>query len=107
MHKENEEIIRQLNACADECNHCFNACLNVTDVAMMARCIELDRECSDICQLTASFLARESEHAHELMKLCATICQACGEECAKHINDHCRRCSEECLKCAEACHHMV
>ena len=50
MHKEHHEIIRQLNDCAIECNHCFNACLNEEDVTMLARCIELERECAEICQ---------------------------------------------------------
>ncbi|HKR06979.1 MAG TPA: four-helix bundle copper-binding protein [Bacteroidia bacterium] len=103
MHQEHKEIIRQLNDCANECNHCFNACLQEDDVKMMARCIELDRDCADICQLTASMLARNSEHAHHLLKECADICEACAEECAKHKNEHCKSCAEACRKCAEAC----
>jgi hypothetical protein len=107
MQMENKEIIRQLNACADQCNHCFNECLNEEDVTMMARCIELDRECSDICQWTASFIARQSEYTNDLMQLCAKICEDCAEECAKHDNEHCRLCSEVCRKCAEVCHNMA
>ena len=73
MKKEGDKIIRQLNDCAIECNYCFNECLNEKDVSMLARCIELDRECADICQLTASLLARDYEYAHELMQLCAKV----------------------------------
>ena len=103
MHKEHQELIRQLNACTDECNHCYNECLNEKDVTMLARCIELDRECADICQWTASLLARDSEHGHELMHLCAKVCEACADECAKHEHEHCKRCAEACRKCAETC----
>lgn len=104
MHNENQEIINQLNECAAECNHCYSECLNEKDVTMMARCIELDRECSDICQLTASMLARGSEHSLQLLKLCADICNTCAEECEKHDNEHCIRCSEVCYRCAESCY---
>ncbi len=103
MHKEHQEIINQLNDCATECNHCYSECLNEKDVAMMARCIELDRDCADICQFTASMLARGSKHAHHLLKECADICNACASECAKHDNEHCKHCAEVCRKCAETC----
>lgn len=103
MHKKDLETIRQLNDCANECNQCFSKALDEVDVSMFARCIELDRECADICQLTASFLARDSEHAHELMQLCAKICDECADECAKHQDDHCKRCAEACRACADTC----
>ncbi len=107
MHKEHEKIIRQLNDCAIECNHCFSECLNEKDITMLARCIELDRECADVCQMTASLLARDSEHAHELMQLCAKVCEACADECSKYQNDHCKRCADICRKCAETCNAHV
>lgn len=103
MHQEHQEIIRQLNDCANESNHCFNACLQEEEVNMMAPCIKLVRDCADICQFTASMLARGSEHAHHLLKECAVICQDCAEECAKHDYDHCKKCTEVCRKCTEAC----
>ncbi|MEP7303836.1 MAG: four-helix bundle copper-binding protein, partial [Caldimonas sp.] len=28
--------------------------------------------------------------------LCAEICKACGEECAKHPMDHCQACARAC-----------
>jgi hypothetical protein len=103
MHTEHKEMIDELNRCANECNHCFSACLEEEDVKMMTRCIELDRECADICQLAASLLARGSENAESYLKVCAEICEACAEECAKHDNEHCKRCAEICSQCAEHC----
>lgn len=104
MHKEHQSIIQEINNCAAECNHCFSECLNEKDVAMMARCIELDRDCADICQLTSALLARDSEYAHKVMQLCAQLCEECAEECAKHDADHCRKCADTCRRCAEVCH---
>ncbi|MCW3127931.1 MAG: hypothetical protein JWO03_3589 [Bacteroidetes bacterium] len=102
-----DKLIQQLAECAATCNMCYNACLNEEDVSMMARCIELDRECADICQLTASILARDSENKEKYLSLCADICELCAEECGKHDNDHCRKCGEVCKKCAEDCGKMA
>lgn len=71
---------------------------------MMTRCIRLDRDCAEICKLTASALARNSESARVLLQACADICRECGAECARHSHmDHCRQCAEACKACEEAC----
>jgi hypothetical protein len=98
-----QEILQELNACAAACNVCYNACLNEEDVDMMTRCIELDRECADICQLTASILARDSENADKYLKFCADICDICAGECKKQDKDHCRECARACSSCAALC----
>jgi hypothetical protein len=96
-------LIQKLLNCVSECNKCMSDCLNEEDVSMMARCIELNTDCAEICALTASFLARNSESADTLLALCGEICQACGDECAKHEANHCLKCSAICHDCAEAC----
>ena len=100
---EDHKILRELNACATLCNICFSACLNEEDVSIFARCIELDRECADICQLTASVFARDSENADKFLKLCAEICEACADECEKHEQEHCQKCAHVCRTCTEMC----
>lgn len=100
---EGNQLLESLYACAAACNRCYNACLNEEDVDMMTRCIELDRECAEICLLTASALMRDSENGDKYMKLCAEFCRLCGEECAKHNNEHCRACADACNSCADAC----
>ena len=104
-HKQNQTLIEALNNCAAECNHCATACLDEQDVKMLARCIKLDIDCADVCQLTASLIARGSEHGNHLLKECAEICDACADECEKHADhmDHCKACAEECRKCADEC----
>jgi hypothetical protein len=34
------------------------------------------------------------------------VCQACGDECAKHQARHCQDCAAACRRCAEACRRM-
>jgi hypothetical protein len=103
MHTEHLKIIQQLSECANECNHCYSECLHEKDVAHMILCIQFNRDCADICQFTASMLARGSAHAQHLLKECVDVCNACAQECAKHMNEHCKLCAEICSKCAETC----
>ena len=102
-----DKLTRHLLDCAITCNMCYNACLNEEDVTMMVRCIELDRECSDICSLTATILARDSENKERYLMICADICDACAEECSKHDHEHCRKCAEECKSCAKGCRELA
>lgn len=103
MHQEHAALLKALNECIAECNHCYEACLNEEHVHMLARCIELDRDCAEICALTAGWVARGAEHHSALINLCAELCDACAEECEKHAHDHCKKCAEACRKCSEEC----
>ena len=106
-HEKNRELLDALNNCVAECNHCAVACLDEQDVRMLSRCIKLNIDCADICQLASSLIARGSEHANHLLKECADICEACAEECEKHSHlEHCKKCAEACRKCGEACAQM-
>ena len=94
-------------ACAAACDNCSTACLLEDDVKMMARCIALDMDCAEICRAAAGFMARNSDRAADLCRLCAEACEACAEECGKHPMDHCQACAEACRRCAEACRKMA
>lgn len=106
-HQQDETCIEACNACADACDHCATACLQEQDVKMMARCIALDMDCAQICRLTASCMARGSEFVHAMCQLCAEICEACGDECAKHPMGHCQECAQACRRCAAECRRMA
>lgn len=93
--------------CTAACNQCFAACLQEEDVKMMARCIALDVDCAAICSLAANAMARNSEQAQAICALCAKICRACGDECAKHEAQHCKDCAKACYRCADECAAMA
>jgi hypothetical protein len=65
--------------------------------------IQLLRDCADICTLMAKYLARNSCHARMLAHVCATICENCGNECAKFPDMISQQCAEICFHCAQAC----
>lgn len=89
--------------CITACETCMTLCLEEEHAHHMVACIQLDRDCADICTLTARFVARNSPHAKHVMRECIEICQACYEECRKHDHEHCQKCAEACLECADAC----
>ncbi len=93
--------------CAALCNHCASACTKEHDVKMMAKCIELDMQCSAICYASAQLMSLGSLQAGQLCAICAEICDACGKECGKHYNQHCRECAEACKHCADECRKMA
>lgn len=93
--------------CASVCNYCASECTKEPDIKMMAKCIELDMPCASICYSAGQLMSMGSEHAVQVFGVSARICQLCGEQGAKHENDHCRQCAETCKACAEECSIMA
>jgi hypothetical protein len=106
-HQKYQSCIDACNACATACEHCASECLEEKDVQKMARCIQPDRDCADLCALAARLMSRGSEFAPRLCALCVDICEACAAECAKHQHQHCKDCAEACRKCADECRKMT
>lgn len=103
---DQSSCIQACNACALACEQCAAACLGEHDVAAMAECIRLDRDCADLCRLAAAFMARGSDQAAALCQLCAQACEACAAECIRHPHAHCQQCAQACQRCAEECRSM-
>jgi len=93
--------------CASICNHCAISCTQEDDVKMMARCIELDMQCAAICYSAAQLMSMGSPFAQDICRICADICQQCGEECSNHHTQHCKECADACKACAEECRRMT
>ncbi|MDQ1812029.1 four-helix bundle copper-binding protein [Massilia sp. CCM 9210] len=102
-----DSCIEACHSCATACDECASACLQEDDVKMMARCIALDIDCAHLCRAAAGFMARGSQFARALCQVCADVCDACGEECARHQAAHCQACSQACRRCADECRRMV
>lgn len=102
METKIRDLIDRLAICQAKCNYCLNACLHEEDVKMMTKCIKLDKDCAEICSLTLSLFASDSDFKNDIVKLCIDACEKCGEECGKHDYEHCQHCAEACRKCAAA-----
>ncbi|SNR59009.1 MULTISPECIES: four-helix bundle copper-binding protein [Hymenobacter] len=102
-YSQNQPVLDALSRCIAACEMCADACLHEDHVKMMVPCIRLDRDCADICRLTAAFIARGSDHAKHVLRECIEICQKCADECGQHQHDHCQQCAAACRACVEAC----
>ena len=102
-HEVFKACITACNECAEACDYCEAACLKEREVAKLARCIQLDIDCAELCRLAVSYMSRESEHAETVCELCATLCEACARECSQHAMKHCQDCAQACRRCAEEC----
>jgi hypothetical protein len=102
-----KSCIDSCNACFTACNFCALSCLGEKDVQMLAKCIALDMECAAFCRFSSELMSMESTSAKDICRLCAQICDACGNECAKHEMEHCRQCAEACMRCAKECQAML
>jgi hypothetical protein len=107
-HQQFESCIDACNACATACGHCAAACLAEKDPQQLARCIQLDIDCAEICRVAAGYMSRGSELAGPVCETCAEICDACAKECEHHkAMDHCRQCADACRRCAQECRRMA
>ena len=101
----NQELLRILAECADECNRCYNACLENERTEALLRTLRLCRDCSRMCRTTSDFISSGSEVAQQVVDTCAEVCRLCAESCAnnKGHEQECKPCADVCRKCEEAC----
>jgi len=102
-HEHFRSCIEACNTCADACGDCAKSCLFEPNRHELARCIQLDLDCAEICRLASAYMARDSELSGEISALCARVCEWCAEECERHDMEHCRRCAKACRECAREC----
>lgn len=95
------------NGCMQACEECLSLCLQEADVKARVHCINMLRDCADICAMAAQYMSRGSHHAKQLCSLCATICEACANDCAQFKDQHCLKCADACKICATECRKMA
>ena len=101
---KHEGLISTLFECARACEQAMFASLVEESDLIMARCFELQRECSEICFLGGKLLIRESSISHKFLSICEEMCSLCAQECSKHDHLYCKECADACRKCESACH---
>src|SRR6478735_1697617 len=80
---------------------------------VLIRCIRLDLDCADICNITGRIMTRRTGSDDEVMRrmlsVCAAACRLCAEECQQHasMHEHCRICADSCRRCMEACQELA
>lgn len=91
--------------CAEMCTSCADAC--VAEAMDMRQCIRSCLDCADVCAAAARLAVRRTgqniEALRMMLEACASICDLCAEECARHDHSHCKLCAEMCRECARDC----
>jgi hypothetical protein len=101
---EETQLIQELVNCALACESCTAGCLSEADVTAMTRCIQLSRDCADVCFLASRLTMRDSELTEHMLRVCEEACRICADECRKHDDEHCKISAEACESCANTCH---
>jgi hypothetical protein len=65
-HHENQSCIEACVRCAQECEHCADACLSEQKVKEMAECIRLDKDCAEISWSAAALMSRGSRFMYDV-----------------------------------------
>src|SRR5690349_718698 len=80
--------VRHAMFCAAICTSCADAC-SAEDMDMR-QCIRTCLDCADVCDATFKVGTRRTGSNEQVLKsllqLCAAVCRACAEQCARH--DH-------------------
>ena len=99
------DLINTLIECAFSCESCMAECLETKEASLLAHCIELCRDCAEICLLGAKLLSRDSDITNAYLLVCEEACRLCAEECSLHNDfEPCKECAIVCFSCQEACH---
>lgn len=64
-------------------------------------------DCSEICQMAANFMLRESDSHPYACAVCANVCERCAALCRECDEDQLKLCAEMCQRCADSCHYIA
>ncbi|MBC7457508.1 MAG: four-helix bundle copper-binding protein [Bdellovibrionaceae bacterium] len=103
-----------MQLCIDNCTKCYQACVRTISHCLEKgglhadnKHIQLLQDCARICEVSASFMIRESSFHASTCDVCAKICTACAESCETFKDDEAMAaCAEACRKCAKSCEEM-
>ena len=95
-------LLESLMKCIAACERCADACLEEPGSEHID-VLRLDRDCADLCTITARFIGRGSAYAQDLLLLCTSLCKACEKECRKHDDPLFQECAAACRECRLNC----
>lgn len=98
-------VVSTLQSCAAVCQQILEIVLPSAYEELFGRANRLSEDCRDLCDLTAKFVERESEHLPYLLRECAELCRTCADTHArlapelalfKASEQACRRAEDAC-----------
>ncbi|KUG19759.1 ferredoxin [hydrocarbon metagenome] len=106
--EEIERCIADCVDCAGVCTETVDYCLETGGRHVRPEHVRLMLDCGEICQISASYMLRESTFSTDLCGLCAEVCDRCAKSCAGFTDDpKMKTCADVCRRCAVSCRHMA
>lgn len=104
-----EECIANCLECAKICTRLISHCLDMGGKHAESHHINLLSNCATICGTSAKFMITNSEFHRDTCRICATVCNACADDCEQIDPDDpmMRECIDLCRNCAESCERMA
>jgi hypothetical protein len=104
MNREDfKRCIEATLACAAACDAASSGGLKESNTHAMEDCVELSKDCAEICRLAVSYMERDSKQVAAMLLACVKACEHCQRECDKYMMNYCAACSAACRKCVVEC----
>ncbi|MDH3726035.1 MAG: Csp1 family four helix bundle copper storage protein [Myxococcales bacterium] len=94
------DLADALGACIGAGETCMTHCLRLLSKGdtSLGACAVSVREMLAVCRAVETLARSSSAHLAAAASLCASVCESCRVECAKHSSHH-----PECAACEQAC----
>lgn len=90
------------------CEQLIQHCLKKGGMHASQSHIRLLQDCSEICEVSANFMIRQSDLHGRTCGICAEACLACAADCESMSDDEMMQmCAQVCRRCAESCQKMA
>ncbi len=104
--------MQPIKQCIDECTRCMIVCQETAIHCLeegFTDCAKILLNTAEMCDMAATFCARNSFLAEEMMEICSQFCEAAVNACRQHENESelCNVCAVVCQSCVTACEDAV
>ncbi|HLV21625.1 MAG TPA: four-helix bundle copper-binding protein [Polyangiaceae bacterium] len=107
MTEQMRRCIQDCLECANICEQTIQFCLQLGGKHAAPDHIRLLRDCAETCLMSAAMMSRGSHFHRQHCALCAEICKACADSCARLGREpQLQTCADACRKCEQSCRQM-
>lgn len=112
---KSQKFKNKKDKCIRDCNNTYPSCDEAIAFLEQPDCtikdsslLDLLKDCSSICQLTAQSLGGSSPFAKAICELCAQITDRSAQNCDAYPNEKkLKICAENCRTCAASCRDLL
>lgn len=109
-----QNLPEEVRRCIQDCLECANICEQTIAFCLQQGGphaepdhIRLLRDCAEMCLMAASMMSRGSAFHRQHCALCADVCKACADSCARVGQEpQMKACTDACRKCEQSCRQM-